>query len=104
MIASSANGLEVYFRQDKNLLDIGGIANTIFEVVTGVKFKKKVKREFIFGTYDRALAALWVVLLVRITFEFFKFCAYHILNQIPGYGSDSDFSAERNGRFLEQND
>lgn len=58
VIASSANGLEVYFSGDKDLLDIGGIANTIFEVVTGVKFKKKVKREFIFGTYDRALAAL----------------------------------------------
>lgn len=58
VIASSINIAEVYFTQDYDLLDIGGIANTIFEVVTSVKFIRKVKRDFIFGTYDSALAAL----------------------------------------------
>lgn len=58
VIASSINIAEVYFTQDYDLLDVGGIANTIFEVVTSVKFIRKVKRDFIFGTYDNALAAL----------------------------------------------
>ena len=58
VIASSVNIAEVYFTKDNDLLDIGGIANTIFEVVTSAKFIKKVKRDFIFGTYDKALASL----------------------------------------------
>lgn len=38
------------------MLDIGGIANTIFELVTSLKFMNKVKRDFIFGSCDKALA------------------------------------------------
>lgn len=49
---------EVYITDNMDLLDIGGIANTIYEVVTSGKFIKKVKRDFIFGEYDVALAAL----------------------------------------------
>ena len=50
--------MEVAITEDVKLLDIGGIANTIFELVTSVKFMRKVKRDFIFGTYDKALEAL----------------------------------------------
>ena len=58
VIASGINLAEVYITDNMNLLDIGGIANTIYEVVTSGKFIKKVKRDFIFGEYDAALAAL----------------------------------------------
>ena len=58
VIASGINIAEVLATNNYKLLDIGGIANTIYEVVTSVKFMKKVKRDFIFGEYDAALAAL----------------------------------------------
>ena len=58
VIASGVNLVEIGLTRNFKLLDIGGIANTIFEVVTSVKFIKKVKRDFIFGRYDAALAAL----------------------------------------------
>ena len=58
VIASGVNLVEVGLTRNFKLLDIGGIVNTIFELVTSVKFIKKVKREFIFGRYDAALAAL----------------------------------------------
>ena len=58
VIASGVNLAEVGLTRNFKLLDIGGIANTIFELVTSVKFIKKVKRDFIFGTYDAALEAL----------------------------------------------
>lgn len=57
-IASGVNLAEVGLTRNFKLLDIGGIANTIFELVTSVRFIKKVKRDFIFGTYDAALEAL----------------------------------------------
>ena len=58
IVASGINIAEVFLTEDYDLLDIGGIANTIFEVITSTKFIKKVKRDFIFGRYDEALAAL----------------------------------------------
>ncbi len=58
VIASGINIAEVAVTKNFKMLDIGGIANTIFEVVTSLKFMKKVKRDFIFGTYDNALAAI----------------------------------------------
>lgn len=58
LVASSTNIVEVYITRDSSLLDIGGISNTIFEIVTSTKFIKKVKRDFIFGEYDKALANL----------------------------------------------
>ena len=57
-IASGSN-LAVTLKTGKyQYLDIGGIANTIYETVTSVKFMKKVEREYVLGTYDRAFAAL----------------------------------------------
>ena len=58
VIASSVNIAEVVVAKNFKMLDIGGIANTIFELVTSLKFMKKVKRDFIFGSYDKALAEL----------------------------------------------
>lgn len=58
VIASSINIAEVGFTKNFKMLDVGGIANTIWELVTSVKFIKKVKREFIIGSYDKALEAL----------------------------------------------
>ena len=58
VIASSINLVEVGITKNYKLLDIGGIANTIFEVVTSLSFKKKIEREFVLGTYDSALAEL----------------------------------------------
>lgn len=58
VIASGINIGQVYLTQDYDLLDIGGIANTIYELITSGKFIKKVKRDYIFGNYDAALAAL----------------------------------------------
>ena len=58
VIASGVNIAEVGLTRNFKLLDIGGIANTIFELVTSVKFIKKVKRDFIFGTYDSEFAKL----------------------------------------------
>ena len=57
-IASGINLAEVGLTRNFKLLDLGGIANTIFELITSVKFMKKVKRDFIFGSYDAALEAL----------------------------------------------
>lgn len=58
VIASGVNIAEVISTRNLLLLDIGGIANTIFELVTSIKFMKKVKRDFIFGEYDSALENL----------------------------------------------
>ena len=59
VVASSVNLAEVGITSNYDLLDIGGIANTIFEVVTSSKFMKKVKREFVLGGYDNALAEIF---------------------------------------------
>lgn len=58
VIASSINLVEVGITKKIELLDIGGIANTIYELVTSIKFRKKVKREFVLGTYNKALSQL----------------------------------------------
>ena len=58
VIASSINLAEVGITKNYKFLDIGGIANTIFELVTSIKFMKKVKRDFVLGSYDTALAKL----------------------------------------------
>ena len=55
VIASGVNIAETAVTKNFKMLDIGGIANTIFELVTSLKFMKKVKRDFIFGSYDKAL-------------------------------------------------
>lgn len=58
VIASGVNIAEVAVTKNLKRLDVGGIALTIYNLITSVKFIRKVKREFIFGTYDKALAEL----------------------------------------------
>ena len=58
VIASSINIAEVVRLKSYCLADIGGIANTIYELVTSIKFRKKVKRDFVLGTYNKALSQL----------------------------------------------
>jgi len=41
-----------------NLLDVGGIGVAIYETITSVKYRKKVKREFIIGRYDEIFEGL----------------------------------------------
>lgn len=51
MIASASNLGVVAFTKNLNLLDIGGIGVTILEFIKYKEFQKKVKEEFIFGSY-----------------------------------------------------
>lgn len=51
MIASASNLGVVAFTKNLNLLDIGGIGVTILEFIKFKEFQKKVKEEFIFGSY-----------------------------------------------------
>ena len=51
MIASASNLGVVAFTKNLNLLDIGGIGVTILEFIKYREFQKKVKEEFIFGSY-----------------------------------------------------
>ena len=51
MIASASNLGVVAFTKNLNLLDIGGITVAILEFIKYREFQKKVKEEFIFGSY-----------------------------------------------------
>ena len=51
LIASSSNLVIVSVTRDFKKLDIGGIAVTIYRLITDSKFIRKVKEEFIFGSY-----------------------------------------------------
>lgn len=52
IIASVTNLAAVGITKNVNLLDVGGIGVAIYETITSVKYRKKVKREFIIGRYD----------------------------------------------------
>ena len=51
LIASSTNLALVAITEDFSKLDLGGLAVTIYRLITDVKFIREVKREFIFGRY-----------------------------------------------------
>ncbi len=51
MIATSSNLAVVAITRDMNKLDLGGLAVTIYRLITDAKFIRKVKEEFIFGSY-----------------------------------------------------
>lgn len=52
LIATSSNIAVVAITQNFDLLDLGGLAVTVFRLITDQTFIKKVKHEFIFGSYD----------------------------------------------------
>ena len=51
LVASSTNLGYVAITHDMQKLDIGGIAVTIYNMITNKKYIKQVKEEFIFGSY-----------------------------------------------------
>ena len=51
LVASSSNLAVVAVTKDFKLLDLGGLAVTIYRLITDRKFIRKVKEEFIFGSY-----------------------------------------------------
>lgn len=52
LIATSSNIAVVAITRNFELLDLGGLAATVFRLITDKKFVNKVKHEFIFGSYD----------------------------------------------------
>lgn len=51
LIATSSNLAVVAITRDMQKLDIGGMAVTLYRLITDVKFIRKIKEEFIFGSY-----------------------------------------------------
>ena len=51
LIATSSNLAVVAITHDMQKLDIGGMAVTIYRLITDAKFIRQVKEEFIFGSY-----------------------------------------------------
>lgn len=51
LIATSSNVALVAITKDMQKLDVGGMAITIYRLITDVKFIREVKEEFIFGRY-----------------------------------------------------
>lgn len=51
LVATSSNALVVAATGDLSKLDVGGAAVTIYRLITDTKFIKKIKHEFIFGSY-----------------------------------------------------
>ena len=51
LVASSANVAYVVATDDFSKLDIGGMAVTIYRLITDSRFIKQVKEDFIFGSY-----------------------------------------------------
>lgn len=60
-IAEAANVGYVALTKDVSRLDIGGIGVAIYQIITNQKFIRKIKREFIFGSFrDRVLDNSWL--------------------------------------------
>lgn len=51
LIAASSNIAVAAIKRDMQKLDIGGMAVTIYRLITDAKFIRQVKEEFIFGSY-----------------------------------------------------
>ena len=51
LVASSSNLAVVAITRDFKLLDLGGLAVTIYRLITDIKFIRQVKHDFIFGSY-----------------------------------------------------
>jgi hypothetical protein len=55
LVATSSNIAVVAVTKDLKKLDVGGMAVTIYRLVTDAKFIKQVKEEFIFGGYHEII-------------------------------------------------
>ena len=55
LIATSSNTAVVAITHNMQKLDVGGMAVTIYRLITDAKFIRQVKEEFIFGSYHDML-------------------------------------------------
>lgn len=55
LVASSTNIAIVAVTQNFNLLDLGGLAVTIYRLISDQSFIQKVKHEFVFGSYSELI-------------------------------------------------
>jgi predicted GTPase len=53
LIASGTNALVVAFTENTKLMDLGGYAVALYELVTSVDFIERVRRDFITGEFDK---------------------------------------------------
>ena len=51
-IASLSNALAVWYTGNARYLDLGGYAVALYELVTGVDFIERVRKDFIVGKFD----------------------------------------------------
>lgn len=61
LIASSSNIAVVAATQNMELLDLGGLAVTIYRLITDRKFIRDVKEEFIFGAYKNIVMGDYLI-------------------------------------------
>jgi hypothetical protein len=55
LLASASNVIYVALSKDLSKLDVGGILVTIYRLIVDSSFKRKVKEEFIFGSFDKMI-------------------------------------------------
>lgn len=55
LVATSTNLIYSFATQDFTKLDIGGLAVTIYRLITDTRFIRKVKEEFVFGSYRETI-------------------------------------------------
>jgi len=54
-IASITNALAVWYTGNVRYMDLGGYAVTLYELVTGVDFIERVRKDFIVGKFDNLI-------------------------------------------------
>lgn len=62
LIATSSNIAVVAITKDMEKLDIGGMATTVYRLITDAKFIRQVKEEFIFGSFREMIMGDDIVL------------------------------------------
>lgn len=63
IVASSTNLAVVAVTKDMKMLDLGGLAVSVYRLITDKKFIREVKEEFIFGSFKKAIEGDKLVLL-----------------------------------------
>lgn len=55
VVASSKSLVCTFVTEDFTKLDIGGLLITIFNLIKNEKFIRKVKKEFVFGSFEKMI-------------------------------------------------
>ena len=55
VVASSTNLIYTFVTEDFTKLDVGGLLITIFTLIKNEKFIRKVKEEFVFGSFEKMI-------------------------------------------------